>query len=40
MNWYGAHYLCKRCKGCEAVADGDAECYVELENCYDEEEEF
>lgn len=37
MNWYDVTKLCNQCKGCEAVADGEAECLVELEN-YGEEE--
>ena len=52
MNWYEAHYLCKNCKGCEAVADGEANCLVDEEAkieievisetgiLYDDEEEF
>lgn len=40
MNWYETHYLCKNCKGCEAVGDGEAQCYIELEILYDDDEEF
>lgn len=38
MNWYEVNCLCKNCAGCEAVADGEAQCYCELEDLYDEEE--
>lgn len=31
MNWYDAHYLCKNCIGCDAVADGEAGCLCEEE---------
>lgn len=31
MNWYDIHYCCKRCVGCEAVADGEGDCLCDLE---------
>lgn len=31
MNWYTTNYLCKNCKGCEAVANGETECLVDEE---------
>ena len=37
MYWYDVEKLCKACKGCEAVSDGEAECLCLLEDCYDEE---
>ena len=46
MNWYETNYLCKMCKGCEAVANGEANCLVDTEaiateyDLLDEEEEF
>lgn len=39
MLYYEAIQLCEKCKGCGAVADGEAQCYIELENIYDDEEE-
>ena len=36
MNWYDVHYLCKMCKGCDAVSDGEADCLCELEDVYNE----
>lgn len=38
MKWYEAHYYCNMCKGCEKVADGEAQCYIELEDIYEEED--
>ena len=38
MNYPETYYLCKKCKGCEAVADGEAECLcIQNENNYMEE---
>ena len=39
MKWYEAYQLCEKCKGCEAVADGEAICHIEIEKLYDDEEE-
>jgi len=39
LYYYEAIELCEKCKGCEAVADGEAQCYIELENIYAVEEE-
>lgn len=37
MNWYNANQLCNKCKGCEVVADGEAVCFCEIEEIYEED---
>ena len=39
LTWYDECYLCNICEGCEKVADGEAECQIELERTYKEESE-